>query len=75
MENPVLGNIAGFDSYIKESITYLNHLNYNYFDFCNSMFTKDTNDNKPYYCDILELEKDFDPLRTFQYIKSYKFDT
>ena len=69
-------DIGNKDSYKKESITYLNHLIHNYYDFCNKMFTDDINDNKPYYCDILELEEDdYEPQRTFQFIRTGKLDT
>jgi 2-polyprenyl-6-methoxyphenol hydroxylase-like FAD-dependent oxidoreductase len=77
LNNPVLGlnSIGNDDSYKHESITYLNHLIHNYFDFCNKMFTENTNDNKPYYCDILELETDYEPQRTFQFVRTGKLDT
>ena len=45
----------------RESITYLNHLRFHYFDFCNFMKRrkneKDPNNNEEYFCDILKYYK------------------
>jgi hypothetical protein len=69
VEMPILQNSS--QEFKIESISYLNHLVYNYFDFCNFM-NKD--ENKEYYCDILE-NGDFNPLRSESIIKSADFTT
>jgi hypothetical protein len=60
--NPLINQNITSDpnEYKRESITYLNHLRFHYFDFCNFMKNKkitgesETNNNKDYFCDILK---------------------
>jgi hypothetical protein len=59
--NPLINQSPASDpnEYKRESITYLNHLRFHYFDFCNFMKNKkitgepEENNNKDYFCDIL----------------------
>ena len=71
LENPVLG---GQDS-DKESITYMNHMVHNYFDFCNFVYGNDENNNKMYDCDITNNSK-YDSKRSESgYIGKSRFST
>jgi hypothetical protein len=71
MVKPVLGGKYD-DDYEKESITYLNHLNFNYFDFCN--FINKDKDNK-YNCDILNTDDMYDPLYSESRVETKDFTT
>jgi hypothetical protein len=55
--NPVL-NIGSYENedYNRESITYLNNMIYNYFDFCNFNIGDNPLNNQKYHCDILSTE-------------------
>ena len=73
LENPVLG----LQDYKKESISYLNNLIYNYFDFCNFNDGNDNENNKKYFCDLLDgLDGvTYNPKRSQGYIHSSNFTT
>jgi len=74
IQNPVMG----FFEYDKESITYLNHLKFNYFDFCNFMKGDDNNQNSRYTCDLLKKTgsvEPFDPLYSENPLSSDKLTT
>ena len=70
LENPVLG-IKDFN---KESINYLNHLIFNYFDFCNFMYGDNIKNNKQYNCDVTGKDP-YDSKRSEGYIYSKNFST
>jgi hypothetical protein len=63
VNNPVL-NVASID-YDRESITYLNNMIYNYFDFCNFNTGDNPLNNQKYHCDILSTGPDnYNPKRS-----------
>jgi len=72
-ENPVLGP---WTDPPKESITYLNNLIFNYFDYCNFNKT-DIDNNKMYTCDLLKNSNnaDYDPQSSEGLLFSKQLDT
>ena len=66
--------------YNNESVTYLNHIVYNHFDYCNHMNGPNIDGkkgNSTYYCDILQPDGDcnYDSRRTSHQIPSSNFTT
>jgi len=70
LENPVLGT----KDFNKESINYLNHIVFNYFDFCNFMYGDNIENNKQYNCDVTGKDP-YDSKRSEGFIYSKNFTT
>ena len=68
VNNPVLGS----NDYKQESISYLNNMIFNYSDFCN--FNRNE-ENKDYFCDILQTETEYNPTRSEGLLISTNFTT